>query len=351
MKNLLIFGIYGFKDGYYALGKYFSKYFDSVSFFPLYEYVNYLNSNLKNYYDDIEKIINGDNITNVYSPNLINQNQKKTHIILWYNFEFLLSYKINGILFYDIIVNLKNKYNFEIIIINWDPDNNTLKNVKIIENILIESKNIFVSNPNFLKFDNSKIKFFKAGFCPNSSFYDLDNNFKCDVSIICTNLYDKNFPNTTFTRKHVLDILYNNNDINLHIYGTENIKNIYPNKYKGYISYDNCYKVFSNSLINLNISPLNNDDIESNSFYYYSERLPQIIGCNGVMLSNNDFGNFLVPNEDYIYVNDINRILEIIKYYLKNPDKLEIIKNNIEKKKNYFNYEIISEEISNIILS
>ena len=51
-------------------------------------------------------------------------------------------------------------------------------------------------------------------------------------------------------------IYANRHKINFHIYGPIEFKNLYPDCYQGFIKYDECYKVFSNSKINLSIHPI-----------------------------------------------------------------------------------------------
>ena len=63
-------------------------------------------------------------------------------------------------------------------------------------------------------------------------------------------MYD-GWPENNVNRRKVLDKIYQNKDINLHVYGPEYLQNLYPDTYKGFIKYEDCYKVFSNSKINL----------------------------------------------------------------------------------------------------
>ena len=66
--------------------------------------------------------------------------------------------------------------------------------------------------------------------------------------------------------KQILDIIYANKDITLHIYGPEFLSKLYPDSYKGFISYKDCYKVFSNSKIN------------TGKFFFKVSMLPRSIG-------------------------------------------------------------------------
>ena len=141
----------------------------------------------------------------------------------------------------------------------------------------------------------------------------------------------------------ILDAIYADKSINLHVYGPEFLNRLYPDSYKGFIVYKNCYKVFSNSKINLNISPLLN--VNTNDKLYYSERLPQILGCNGIMLCNNNLTPMLIPNEHYLYINNIDELMPCIYSFLENKDSLqEIMKQRVSNIKDTFNYKNIMEK-------
>lgn len=331
--NLLLFGCYGMCDGY-SYCNYFKEYFLTVSFFPVYELNDRLNENHQNFsLYDIDNIIKGDLNKNYYTDRLINHNIKKDIIIILHNNEFI---KNNIIIKH--IIELKNIYQFKLLQINWDVSINELK---INENFDLS----FNSNPNMI-LHNKNALFFKSGFCIDKSYYKIDDNYKCDVSIICTNLYE-GWENNM--RKNIVDLLYDNNEIKFYIYGTNNIKNKYPNKYKGFINYDNCNLVFSNSTFNLNISPVN--DITQFGYHYFSERLGQIIGCNSIMISNNDYKNMLIPNYHYIYIKNIEDLIPTILKYKDDTNFIMNMKKNISNIRNNFNYKNVVKNISLKILS
>ena len=340
--NLLILGCYGLKDGYYAYSKYFNQHFDNISFFPLFELRDRLNEkNPKYYIEDIKDIIENRQIDNsLYTNNLITNKCFHNTILLCHNNDFLKSFNLQDSNFFDTLVSWKKELNFKLIQVNWDPDINNI-NWEKLNNIDI----IYCSNPFYLCRNNTVI--FNQGFCEKTSKHLELEEFKCDVSFIGTTLYD-GWPENNVNRRKVLDKIYQNKDIKLHIYGPEFLQNLYPDSYKGFIKYEDCYKVFSNSKINLNISPLT--EIKYNDEYYYSERLPQIIGCEGIMLSNNDFGNMLVRNKDYIYLENLDNLLEIINKY-KDGRCREKMLNRVRKRKDLFNYKyIIASLFDNSIL-
>ena len=125
------------------------------------------------------------------------------------------------------------------------------------------------------------------------------------------------------------------------------MKELYPRSYKGFIRYEQCFRVFSNSLINLNISPLN--EVAHNGHYYYLERLPQIMGCDGIMLSNNNFGDLLIPNVDYLYIEKVSDIIPKIKALINDHDKRKQMRDNVIQKKAQFNYMNVMSNVIQMI--
>jgi hypothetical protein len=161
------------------------------------------------------------------------------------------------------------------------------------------------------------------GFDPKITYYVNDPSHACDVSIICTNLYtDYNIFMRKFVRVHrkeMVDLLYRNRqDINFHIYGPKEFQEMYPDCYKGSISYEECPKVFSNSKINLCIHATSYNNYQK--YLYYSERLPQIMGARGLVYCDTEYDQLLVPNVNYILA-DPNDPLAQIKEILSNYDQ------------------------------
>ena len=333
MKNLLIIGFYGFKDGYWAYGKYLDKYFDNVSFFPLIELEDRIREEDERFFvDDIRDVIEGTfaNSKN-YSDNLLIKNIKYNNVLLAHNNDFLKIFKLGEYNFFEKILEWKRSLKFKLYQINWDADTKNLD--------WPGTKNFdkcFTQNPYYLGRPN--VYYFSTGFCPETSFYEEIEQYKCDVSFVGTNLYESGWQNEKLNRRRILDIIYKEETINFHIYGPEFLKELYPRCYKGFISYDESYKVFSNSKINLNISPIENTQFMGK--HYYSERLPQIFGCEGIMMCNNDFGSFLRKDEDYIYLNDIDDLIQKINQF-KEGEKREKMLENIRSKKYMFDYDNI----------
>jgi len=334
MHNLLILGFYGYADGYYALGQYFNSHFNTVDFFPFMKYINSIDG-FKN--NDLLRDIN----TKIRNDNI-------THILVWHNIDAIHTHKK----YFNEIFKLRTlKPNLKFIQLDWDPhvDTPATLNATTFTNTWFDY--LFYSSP--FKITNSNNSFiFKAGFSPNISYYKYDIEYICDVVFIGTNLYtDSMWENKNMNRKQVIDTIAENKLINLHIYGipSSSISNTYPDQFKGYLPYNKCYLGFSNALFSLNISPLNN--VYKNGYYYYSERLPQILACNSIMISNNDYGDLLTPNVDYIYLTNLKELNNIILDFKSNPQKAEIMRNNYKQKLDNFNYEKIAKEMSEIMLN
>lgn len=338
MNNILIIGFYGFKDGYLAYGKYLRKKFDHVGFFPLVELRDRLmEKNEKFNVDDIKRTIEGKlENKNLYSDNLIIKDVKYNNIILSHNNDFLKIFKLGDTNFFDKIVNWKEEINFKLFQINWDADP---KNINFEKSKYFNKR--FCSNPLYLI--NSNTEYFKTGFCKETSFYKELEEYKCDVSFVGTNLYEKGWENRDLNRQKILDKIYSDDRISLHVYGPEFLKMIYPRSYKGFIPYDECYKVFSNSKINLNISPINN--VEYQGKYYYSERMPQIFACDGIMMSNNDYGDMLQKNKDYLYLDDIDKLIDMILEYKEGIKRFQMLQ-KVKSKKVIFDYETIIDNLN-----
>lgn len=309
MKILLI-GYYKLDDGFKYASNALKKLDYDIDFFPMMFYYNE------------KRMIDG-----------IKEFKKKaeiTDIFLWW-----IYYPFEEVsVFFDIIGSKK------IICYNWDPliypDINHISynfwenNKKNREEYIIRSYKYFNVVP---QEKGINIIFNPPGGDETISYYKELPEYKCDVSIICTNLYDneifpKNFQK--ISRKEIVDNLYKErNNIKFHIYGPNYLNNLYPDCYQGFIKYDDCYKVFSNSKVNLNIHV--NSYLNENEKEYYSERLPQILLCKGLLFCDSEFKNVLIPGIDYILGNP-NKYMEQIMDIISNSDNYNNIRESGYKK-------------------
>ena len=174
------------------------------------------------------------------------------------------------------------------------------------------------------------------GFDPETHYPEEDEEYKCDVSIVCTNYYHGN-ELTTFShlsRKDLLhSIIENIEGVDLRIYGPDNLKFGFEDYYKGWIKFEDAHKVFYNSKVNLctHIRPDGN--------MYINERVTQILGSGGLLMVDpvNGIENVLdIENEcvvmdlgtPNITIECINQIKDIIN----NSEKYDEIRKNGYKK-------------------
>jgi len=316
--NILLVGYCHLADGFLYASKSLEKLGYKIFFFP---YLIYKMDNNPNYIED-------------YKNMLINNN---IDICLWWN---------NMIVYDEIKVMINKK--IKNIFFNWDPflyhyeKYNTKNWIERIEN----KKNIYplmdcvfsCFQKEISYFNNLKIFYSHPGFDPNISRYVQNDEYECDISFILTNLYQDNneFPKeaTNLNRYDIVNLLYENrHQFKFHIYGPDNFKSIYPECYKGFIKYDDCYKVFSNSKINLSIHPIvyELNDYQSTE-EYFSERVPQILGCQGLLMTNSNLNNYLKKNKDYVFVDKDTNILVLVNTILQNKKKYDLIRRNGYKK-------------------
>lgn len=346
--NILIIGYCKLDDGFLYASRALEQLNYVIFFFP---YFNYILDNIENKDNILEEYIIKNNI----------------HICLWWN------NNVHSTTFEKIIKNsmLDSIPRIKHYLFNWDPFlyNYQKYNALEWEERINERKKIYnLLNHVFSCFEK-EVHYFKSylrisylcpGFDKSISYFEEDSDFECDVSIICTNLYDNynEFPKdaTNITRSDVVNMIYENRDkIKFHIYGPEKFRDQFPDSYKGFINYKDCYKVFSNSKINLSIHPIINELNNLNSTKeYFSERVPQILGCKGLLMTNSLFSDILKKDIDYIHINENSNILDII-YYIIDPNPInksvcnEIRENGYTKAINNYTWLNWAKKIDNII--
>ena len=334
--NLLLVGYCHLADGFLYASRSLEKLGYKIYFFPFLIY----------------KMDNNNDLIKDYKNMIID---KKINICLWWN---------NSISFDEL--NLMINKNIKNIFFNWDPflynyqkynNTNWISRIQNKEKIYPLMDNIFSCFEFEIKYFNKlPIYYNSPGFDPNISKYECNNEYICDISFILTNLYNDNneFPKeaSNLNRYDVVNKIYENRDkINFHIYGPEIFKTLYPDCYKGFIKYDDCNKVFSNSKINLSIHPIVYELNSKNSKEtYFSERVPQILGSKGLLMTNSNLDNLLIKNVDYIFINENINYIDIIFNIINNNDDFNIIRNNgYEKGIKYFTWDKWALNIHNKI--
>jgi hypothetical protein len=279
-----------------------------VYFFPLMQYQKIIKNGNELYETIISFIKNID-------PNTI----------LWWNWE----------LEENIIKKIKeNTTNIIHCLFNWDHPF-CLSEWDNTKNRKISSKNIwdicFVTGKSkFQDYLNSGSKecYYLRMFADNEvHFYEKDDKYKCDVSIVCTQFYDdKNiFPKTIVSREKILKDLIKEN-IDVRIYGPEHLKKKFPNNYHGFVHFLDNHKVFSNSKINLCTHV-------EDGYKYCNERVGTILSSGGLLFCDKVYGidKILSDKNDCIFIEPGNHISQV-KNILQNYDKYEHIKQNGLKK-------------------
>lgn len=336
--NLLIIGYCHLQDGFLYANNALKKLNYNTFFFPYHTYVM-----IEDKYRD-----------NILVDFIKNNN---INIILWW---------YNNITFETIDI-VKKSVKVKNIFFNWDPFlydynkyNSLIWKSRIDERLKYYPlmDHVFSCFEKEIKHCESicNISYNPPGFDKNISKYEYDENYQCDVSIICTNLYDYTyeFPDesTNITRYSIVHKLYEIRDkIKFHIYGLEKFKELFPDCYKGFINYNDCYKVFSNSKINLSIHPMVNELNSENSCQeYFSERVPQILGCKGLLVTNSNFTSYLKKDIDYIYIDHTIDYYEKLMIIINNSSNYDIVRENGYKKAlKYYNWDNWALSINNCI--
>ncbi len=341
MVNILLIGYCYLQDGFlYAMNE-LEKYDNKIFFFPYFTYI--LDENDKK--DDL--------LINYIKTNNIN-------ICLWWNNRF----KYESVKYIIDNTNEKNNItkenNIKHYFYNWDPYlynynehkciywSSVVNNITKIYQLMDHTFSCFENEINYMKrynlgnnIENNKkinISYLAPGFNPSISSYIYDEKYICDISIVCTNIYDNKemYPEQTCNlhRYEVINKLYENrNKIKFFIYGNEHIGKLYPECYKGFVKYEDCNRVFSNSKINLSIHCLTEcvHSFGNSKEEYFSERIPQILGSKGLLMTNTYYSHLLKEDINYIYINKNNflhKIFDILQNY-SYYEKIKINGHNI----------------------
>lgn len=158
------------------------------------------------------------------------------------------------------------------------------------------------------------------GYDPSLFFPTYNTEFKYDVSIGITNLYeDTNFYKDQYiNRKEFIDNLTSQKDIKVAIYGPEKFRSIYPDNYIGFVNYDCLNTVFNDSKINISLHVCNKDK-------YLNERTILILGSGGLLLVDPIIGIQETLEDNCIYIKK-DSYIEQIKHILQNYDSYKHIK-------------------------
>lgn len=185
----------------------------------------------------------------------------------------------------------------------------------------------------------------------NIIFGDVDDEkFDCDISICCTNLYEnqETYPDQYISRKKLIDDIYANQvtyRYKFHVYGPPFLEKLYPNSYKGYISYSESNTLFNKSKINICTHVICNKN------KYLNERAILIAGSGGLLYIDPIKGldEIFAINVDCVTINKddfMNQIVDILNNY----DQYYDIRYNIYKKSKMYTWDNWAQNIHNNFL-
>lgn len=130
------------------------------------------------------------------------------------------------------------------------------------------------------------------GFNPDIHKPNIDPDYQCDVSICATQLYQvKN----GVSRYEIAKKLEADTSIDFHLYGPTYFEKEFPRSYRGFVSYENTAKVYSNSKINICTHAV------ADRYGYVSERDVLVCACGGLALVDPVAGfDQVLSNREYI---------------------------------------------------
>lgn len=292
----------------------------------------------------------------------------------------LLQYniKFSGEVLYDALYSFIQNIDPDVILWwNWECDKNVMKNLKInTPNIIhclfnwdhpfclsewdnntnrqITSKNIW--DIVFVTGDCNLDKYIKSGsseayylrmFADEEIHYpEKDPKYECDVSIVCTSLYENKsiFSNQLLDRTEMITNLINAG-LNVKIYGPEHFKSQFPDQYSGFAHFMDNHKIFSNGKVNICTHGVN-------GYKYCNERVGTILSSGGLLFCDKVDGieEILTDGKDCILIDEQNYVSQV-RNIVENYDKYSHIKQNaIKTAKKKFNPETWCSFINEKIL-
>lgn len=281
------------------------------------------------FYNQHKQDLLQDHLTNFIEGNIIdyddkviydNKNLKKADLVLWWNLNIGIE-KFSKI--------QEDVECTHILYSNYDPvsqytDPNNAELVKLFNVVFSSCKRSVEYYKGIGCYNAYHIL---SGFDKTVHNYEENDDYKCDISFVLNNLYNYGSDYKKINRENFLKELIEKTDYNIHIYGSPQLKALFPDNYKGECNYNNTKYVFSNSKINISTH------ISMDGDTYINERSLQILGSKGLLLIDN-VGNLneILDVEKECVVIDEDNIIEQIDEIMNNYDKYEEIKENGYKK-------------------
>lgn len=259
--------------------------------------------------------------------NIINDlKQQNSDIVLWWRSETLTPHQLK---------HIRENVNGKFVLICWDAMHvwekaNSFLDAKCKMGLFEKAFTCCKDSVEEFKKRGCESFYVPSGFDQEVHYYCYDDEYACDISLVCTNLYHGNSISDAphISRKQMLEhIIEKGQDIDLRIYGPENFKGLFGEYYRGWINFKESKKVFSSSKINICTH------LRPDANMYTNERVSQILGCSGLLYMEhiNGIEEVLIPGEDFVVI-DCDNIMGQIKDILNNYDDYQIVKENGYKK-------------------
>ncbi len=306
MKKILIVSYYELKESLQCAADAFKQLGYDICNFPLFRYA----------YDQYDKVPN-------YLELFLEMIEKEqVDIILWWFF----AVSVDDIRYiYD-----KTRHLYHILY-NWDDPFcwNSVEFAKKCCNFNLVITSCHESDDRYYIGCNvGKVQYMLHPYSPAIySCSTVSTTYECDISFCITNLYENVniYPGQFINRKQIIDELYklhNANEITFHLYGSNYLRDMYPQVYKGYVKHDELANVFRKSRINLSTH------IVSSKSGYLNERCMLILASRGGILLTEK--NDVLTNQCCIFLEQkyISQIKNILLEMKNSSNKYNTIINN-----------------------
>lgn len=316
--KILIIGCVYLGEGYLAAANGLRALGHEIAFFP---HACYVRENVP--IEELARLINGEKTTRRY-PGRYPSPDTPANLVLWWVKDNLMSPES--------VAYIRNNTAAIHVNIIWDPhlDIDLEQDLKNKANLY---HHMLLCDPRaILKYRNyhHSVNYFWMGYDSNMTRHVEDASYTCDVSIAITNMYEcDKWSTQKVKRTDIMNALYECPDLNVNLYGPDRIGKLYPKIYKGFVSYKNNHKLFSNSKVNLNITPLSNvasTVVDGELRHFIPERLTRVLASKGLLMSECDYSGFLEHGVDYIKIDNVEDAIISIKDVSLNTEKYDAMR-------------------------
>jgi hypothetical protein len=161
--------------------------------------------------------------------------------------------------------------------------------------------------------------------CRQQSKFQMPEQYSCDVSFILTNLYEDPvaYPGQRFSRSDIIQALYDDNDIILHLYGPPQLGDRFPKSYQRHVDYDTSLEICHTSRVCISTHVVE-------SAGYLNERSVIILGIGGVLLMDSAVNASEVPPDCFYVLEPTPRdiVQQIKRILLLSDDQIRTLRLN-----------------------